>query len=80
MRRALAGRGIGRAMLHWAGERCAEAGRPFLRLDTMSVNMELRAYYERLGFQFRGLNPVPVWRPALYERPSAYQPPDPHAP
>jgi ribosomal protein S18 acetylase RimI-like enzyme len=65
------GQGIGRAMLDWAGDRCARNGRRLLRLDTMSSNLELRTYYERLGFEFRGINPGPVWKPARFERPAA---------
>jgi protein-tyrosine phosphatase len=68
VRRAFAGRRIGARMLHLAAERCAAAGKSYLRLDTMSTNLRLRAYYEGLGFEFRGINPVPVWQPAMYER------------
>jgi ribosomal protein S18 acetylase RimI-like enzyme len=71
VRRGQAGRGIGRALLDWAGARCAAEGRAYLRLDTMSSNADLRAHYERLGFEFRGVNPGPVWKPARYERPAA---------
>ncbi|HLJ55593.1 MAG TPA: GNAT family N-acetyltransferase [Chthonomonadaceae bacterium] len=68
VRRAFAGRKVGAQILDWAAEQCAAAGKSFLRLDTMSVNLRLRAYYEELGFEFRGINPTPVWQPAMYER------------
>jgi len=71
VRRAWAGRKIGVRMLDWAGEQCVARGVPFLRLDTMSANRKLCAYYEALGFEFRGINLGPRWQPAMYERPAA---------
>ncbi len=68
VRRAYAGRGIGRAMLEWAGRQCAIRDRPYLRLDAMESNSGLRAYYQSLGFTFQRVNPTLVWHPALYER------------
>ena len=54
VRRAVAGRGIGRAIVEWADARAASAGRTFLRLDCLRDDPGIRAYYERLGFQHRG--------------------------
>ena len=52
--RAVAGLGLGAALLDWAGQRVAARGRRWLRLDCMAANPALRAYYERLGFAYRG--------------------------
>jgi phosphopentomutase len=70
VRRAWAGRRIGEALLRWAGARCAEAGKPYLRLDTTSRNPAICAYYERLGFEQRGINENAGWKPMRYERPA----------
>jgi ribosomal protein S18 acetylase RimI-like enzyme len=53
--RSWASRRIGEALLQWAGARCAEAGKPYLRLDTTSRNPAICAYYKRLGFEQRGI-------------------------
>ena len=75
--RAWKGHRIGETMLDWAGDHCALAGKPFLRLDTMSSNKKLCTYYERLGFVFQGINLVPRWKPAMYQRPSGHPNPSP---
>jgi ribosomal protein S18 acetylase RimI-like enzyme len=54
VRREHAGQGLGERVLDWAEEQIAAEGREFLRLDCMSDNAVLRAYYERLGFEPRG--------------------------
>jgi protein-tyrosine phosphatase len=54
VRRAVAGMGLGAALLEWAGQRVVAQGRRWLRLDCMAANPALRAYYERLGFTYRG--------------------------
>ena len=64
--RAVAGLGLGAALLDWAGARIAACGRQWLRLDCMAANPALRAYYERLGFVYRG-EAEEGWA-ALYER------------
>ncbi len=66
--RAVAGLGLGAALLNWAGERVAARGRRWLRLDCMAANPALRAYYERQGFVYRG-ETEDGWA-ALYERPA----------
>lgn len=67
--RAVAGAGLGAALLDWAGAHVAAQGRPWLRLDCMKRNPELRAYYERQGFTFRGEGGS-GWS-ALYQRPAS---------
>ncbi|HZC06136.1 MAG TPA: GNAT family N-acetyltransferase [Ktedonobacterales bacterium] len=68
VRRAVAGLGVGAALLDWAGQRVRTSGRRWLRLDCMAANPALRAYYERLGFTYRG-EAEEGWA-ALYERPA----------
>lgn len=79
VKRSYAGRGIGEQLLAWAGERAAEAGRLFVRLDCMAENVGLRRYYEVLGFRHQGDvggdNPPPFnstfrprWQTSLYEK------------
>jgi ribosomal protein S18 acetylase RimI-like enzyme len=68
VRRAVAGLGLGAALLDWAGAQVAAHGRRWLRLDCMAANPALRAYYERHGFIYRG-EAEEGWA-ALYERPA----------
>jgi GNAT superfamily N-acetyltransferase len=51
VRRAWAGRGIGEALLDWAGEHVAASGGRWLRLDCMRDNQPLHDYSLRLGFE-----------------------------
>lgn len=44
----------GRHMLAEAESRIAEAGRPYARLDCLSSNPRLRAYYESAGYKVVG--------------------------
>jgi ribosomal protein S18 acetylase RimI-like enzyme len=68
IRRAYAGRGLGKTLLEWA-ERLATAGKRYLRLDCGAENLPLRAYYERLGFQHRGdLAEGDGFRASLHQR------------
>ena len=50
--RAHAPAGTGRALLAVAEARIAETGRPLARLDCVSHNPRLRAYYEAAGYRF----------------------------
>ncbi|MGH2515111.1 MAG: GNAT family N-acetyltransferase [Ktedonobacterales bacterium] len=50
VRRAAAGRGIGRALLDWAEREIARAGRPYARLDCIAENPRLCAYYTDAGY------------------------------
>ena len=68
VRRAHAGRGLGKRLLDWAGEQTAAAGREYLRLDCRSDNPALRAYYERQGFERRGEVEIDDFRATLLER------------
>ena len=51
--------GLGRALLDEAAAKVRDASRHFLRLDCMSANETLRAYYAALGFEPRGEVVVP---------------------
>jgi ribosomal protein S18 acetylase RimI-like enzyme len=48
---------LGRAMLARAEERVAGTGRTFSRLDCVSTNPRLRAYYESAGYTVTGEQP-----------------------
>jgi ribosomal protein S18 acetylase RimI-like enzyme len=69
VRRAYAGRGIGRSLIDWASEQAAGAGREYLRLDCLSDNAALQAYYEGLGFAPRGEVEIDDFKATLFERP-----------
>ncbi len=72
------GRGLGYQLLDWAESQVVAAGRRYLRLDCLSENGALRAYYEAAGFEHRGdvsgecSDPCgsgrPRWTVCLYER------------
>jgi ribosomal protein S18 acetylase RimI-like enzyme len=69
VRRGYAGRGIGRALIDWAADRGAAAGREYLRLDCLSDNAALRGYYEGLGFAPQGEVEIDDFKATLFERP-----------
>ncbi|GAB2582305.1 hypothetical protein GCM10027168_13860 [Streptomyces capparidis] len=50
--------GLGAAVLDWAGDTARGHGKEALRLDCVSGNHRLRAYYEARGFHHRGDAPV----------------------
>lgn len=50
-----AGAGAGKALLEWASAYIASRGRRLIRLECEARNLRLCAYYERLGFEDRGL-------------------------
>jgi ribosomal protein S18 acetylase RimI-like enzyme len=66
------GRGLGGALLDWAGDEVARRGRSLLRLDCQEHDHRLRAYYQRLGFDEVGrteFGPDHPWRPTIrFER------------
>jgi GNAT superfamily N-acetyltransferase len=64
------GRGLGRALLEWASRRTAAAGKSLLRLDCVTANPALRAYYERAGFTHVRDAADWSWSASLYERPT----------
>ena len=69
IRREWAGKGLGRALLKWAEDRTAAAGRDYLRLDCAAENRALNAYYGRAGFRRRGRASVLGLEVSLYEKP-----------
>lgn len=52
--RAYAGLGLGRALLRWAEDRIRASGRGLARLDCVSTNVALCAYYESAGYHLVG--------------------------
>lgn len=52
--RAFAGQGVGRALLRWAEDYAALAGKAALRLECRADVSGLRAYYEQVGYIARG--------------------------
>ncbi|MGH2515109.1 MAG: GNAT family N-acetyltransferase, partial [Ktedonobacterales bacterium] len=54
VRRDFAGQQVGRYLLAWATHLAAARGTSALRLDCDATNPALRAYYERIGFAYRG--------------------------
>jgi len=71
VRRDRAGRGIGAALVDWAGGCATDLGRDFLRLDCLCSDPGIRRYYEGLGFEHRSDldDHVRGLRLSLYERP-----------
>ncbi|MFI7393873.1 GNAT family N-acetyltransferase [Streptomyces tendae] len=49
--RTHAGKSLGSRLLDWAGDRGANAGAVWLRLDAWTTNTKLQAYYLRNGFR-----------------------------
>ena len=70
--------GLGRSMMEWAEQQVISRGRSFVCLDCLSSNIDLRHYYEGLGFKLVDEVPGPErhphtiahgpWRAALYEQ------------
>jgi GNAT superfamily N-acetyltransferase len=69
VRRAFAGRGVGRRMVEWAVRAAQGRGARVLRLECLRGAGSLRAYYESLGFRPIGDGEVEGLELALYERP-----------
>jgi len=69
--RAFAGRGLGAALLDWAGLRARRlyAAR-WVRVDVWTTNAALHAYYRRQGFEFWGLGEAYAHYPsaALFQK------------
>ncbi len=68
VRRAYAGRQLGRRLLEWAERTVAAAGKQYVRLDCLALNPVLRDYYERAGYVYRGEAQATGWRASLYEK------------
>lgn len=69
--RQAAGRGVGAALLNFAGERAARSGYAWIRLDAWTTNERLHHYYRRQGF--RHARTVPYHdtpSAACFERPA----------
>ncbi len=58
----------GRDLLRWAEHHAAEAGKELLRLDCVSWNRLLRAYYERAGYQHVGDVTIGEYVQSRYEK------------
>jgi len=62
------GTGRGRALLRWAERHAVEAGKRFVRLDCVSWNEPLRAYYECAGYGHVGEVTVGEYTQSRYEK------------
>jgi GNAT superfamily N-acetyltransferase len=67
-KRSPEGRGLGGGMLRWAEDYAREKGKSVLWLDCWADNPELCHYYERAGYEPRGLLVVNDWRARLFEK------------
>ncbi len=61
-------KGVGRALLEWAGNKAKAGGKTYLRLNCMFENPRIRRYYEDAGFSYRGEVTYQGLRDALYEK------------
>jgi ribosomal protein S18 acetylase RimI-like enzyme len=68
IRNDVRGQGVGVQMLEWAADLIRAKGRRFIRLDTDASNPKLCRYYERLGFESRGVVPQRYHMAARYEK------------
>jgi GNAT superfamily N-acetyltransferase len=75
VRRAVAGTGVARAMLAWAGDRARTKGRRWLRLDCSADHPGLSRYYEGLGFERHSLGSLGGWQFVRYQKPLAVDSP-----
>lgn len=62
------GNGQGSALLLWAEQHTAEQGKPFLRLDCVASNKQLRGYYARAGYAHVGDVTLGEYTQARYEK------------
>ncbi len=70
--RIVAGQGVGALLLAWAGQRAAEMGKPWLRLDAWKNNSPLHRYYLARGFSLVRVVDLPHrGSGALFQRASA---------
>jgi len=61
------GGGIGRSAVGWMVNEARRRGRPYLRLDCLADNPDIRRYYEARGFVERGETTIDGIRFSLYE-------------
>ncbi|WP_017586554.1 GNAT family N-acetyltransferase [Nocardiopsis ganjiahuensis] len=71
--RTASAQGLGARLLAWAETRSAALGHDRVRLDCVSTNHRLRAYYEHRGYRPHGqvtFGPDSTWHPVTrYEKP-----------
>jgi len=67
VRRRFAGGTVSSALLSWAVERTRLLGRQYLRLDCEASRPQLRAVYERFGFQHHSDRQVGPYHVSRYE-------------
>ncbi|GAA1116592.1 hypothetical protein GCM10009642_63360 [Nocardiopsis metallicus] len=71
--RSASGQGLGAHLLAWAESRASDHHHTCVRLDCVSTNHRLRAYYEQRGYHPRGqatFGPGCTWHPVTrYEKP-----------
>jgi GNAT superfamily N-acetyltransferase len=65
--RRMAGHGVLKEMIHWAGEKARSAGRQYLRLDCDGNTPKLCAHYESLGFKRHSQEPMDPYLLTRYE-------------
>lgn len=68
IRRAFAGKGVGRQLLQWAENTVAARGKQYLRLDCMTENQALNRYYQQAGFTHLRNIEGNGWKASLYEK------------
>ncbi|XVQ13271.1 GNAT family N-acetyltransferase [Spirillospora sp. CA-255316] len=70
--RDYAGLGLGAELMDWVGYNARESYEAeFVRIDVWTTNKALHRYYERFGFQSRGLAPLAGYpAAALFEKPT----------
>jgi len=66
--RAVAGCGVGPALIRWAETSAARRERAYLRLDCVAANPAICRYYEILGFEPRATVELRQWRLQLFEK------------
>lgn len=59
VRRSQAGKGVGGQILEWAANFARASGKSFLRLDCITSNSFLQAYYKQAGFTHVGYHYLP---------------------
>jgi protein-tyrosine phosphatase len=64
---AYMGRQLGQRMLEWTIDHVRSRGKRIARLDCMTANPRLRAYYESAGFHYRGDSRSGAYQLSLYE-------------
>jgi GNAT superfamily N-acetyltransferase len=71
VRREFAGAEVGSAVIDWASQRAAAAGKRWLRLDAWRTNPRLQRYYAQHGFKLVRTVELPHRRSgALFQRPA----------